>query len=574
MRRSIALKIFSIALLLLLLMVFVAAGSIFSVRGVRDELAEIADCYTPVSQSMSRVNVYSLEQELHRERLLDLLAAGTPDAEAIAGARALFEATSQAVDREIESTESLLERCGNGPSAALERGEAAHFQPMIRGIAKEQRDLRDLSARILALAERNEMTAAAEMRSFLSRERDEFIASVAELRSDIQSFTLASLQEAEQHEGRIVWLSIVITLGAALSGLLFASLAASGLVRPIRRLLDGTQAVENGKLETELPVTTRDEIGMLTEAFNHMVLQLRVKERIKDTFGKYIDPRIVEELIRSDAPVSKAEKRVVTVFFSDIAGFTSISEGMTPAGIVNLLNRYFTLMAQPITRRGGIIDKYIGDAIMAFWGPPFVGESEHARLACFAALDQIPMLGEFHKEMPELTGFRKGLPQIRFRIGIATGEVVVGNIGSEHIRSYTVMGDTVNLGSRLEGVNKHYGTTMMISEETQKMAADAIETRELDSIRVVGKSEPVRIYELLGRKGEVEGKILETRDRFEKGLAAYRNRDWEQARTCFEACRTLVPDDAPSQVFLERLTSLRENPPGLDWDGVWQFTHK
>ena len=574
MRRSIALKIFSIALLLLLLMVFVAAGSIFSVRGVRDELAEIADCYTPVSQSMSRVNVYSLEQELHRERLLDLLAAGTPDAEAIAGARALFEATSQAVDQEIESAESLLERCGNGPSAALERGEAAHFQPMIQAIEKEQRDLRDLSARILALAERNEMTAAAEMRSFLSRERDEFIASVAELRSDIQSFTLASLQEAEQHEGRIVWLSIVITLGAALSGLLFASLAASGLVRPIRRLLDGTQAVENGKLETELPVTTRDEIGMLTEAFNHMVLQLRVKERIKDTFGKYIDPRIVEELIRSDAPVSKAEKRVVTVFFSDIAGFTSISEGMTPAGIVNLLNRYFTLMAQPITRRGGIIDKYIGDAIMAFWGPPFVGESEHARLACFAALDQIPMLGEFHKEMPELTGFRKGLPQIRFRIGIATGEVVVGNIGSEHTRSYTVMGDTVNLGSRLEGVNKHYGTTVMISEETQKMAADAIETRELDSIRVVGKSEPVRIYELLGRKGEVEPKILETRDRFEKGLAAYRNRDWEQARTCFEACRTLVPDDAPSQVFLERLTSLRENPPGLDWDGVWQFTHK
>ena len=574
MRRSIALKIFSIALLLLLLMVFVAAGSIFSVRGVRDELAEIADCYTPVSQSMSRVNVYSLEQELHRERLLDLYAADTPDAEAIAGARALFEATSQAVDREIESTESLLERCGNGPSAALERGEAAHFQPMIQAIEKEQRDLRDLSARILALAERNEMTAAAEMRSFLSRERDEFIASVAELRSDIQSFSLASLQEAEQHEGRIVWLSIVITLGAALSGLLFASLAASGLVRPIRRLLDGTQAVENGKLETELPVTTRDEIGMLTEAFNHMVLQLRVKERIKDTFGKYIDPRIVEELIRSDAPVSKAEKRVVTVFFSDIAGFTSISEGMTPAGIVNLLNRYFTLMAQPITRRGGIIDKYIGDAIMAFWGPPFVGESEHARLACFAALDQLPMLGEFHKEMPELTGFRKGLPQIRFRIGIATGEVVVGNIGSEHIRSYTVMGDTVNLGSRLEGVNKHYGTTVMISEETQKMAADAIETRELDSIRVVGKSEPVRIYELLGRKGEVEGKILETRDRFEKGLAAYRNRDWGQARTCFEACRTLVPDDAPSQVFLERLTSLRENPPGLDWDGVWQFTHK
>ena len=574
MRRSIALKIFSIALLLLLLMVFVAAGSIFAVRGVRDELSEIADCYTPVGQSMSRVNVHALEQELLRERFLDLYAAGTPDGEAIARARALFEEKSQAVDQEIQGTESLLERCGSGPSPVLERGEAAHFQPMVRAIAKEQRDLRDLSGRIQALAERNELTAADEMRSLLSREREEFVAAVAELRSDVQSFSLASLEEAEQHEGRIVWLSILITLGAAVSGLLFASLAAGGLVRPIRRLLDGTQAVENGKLDTELPVTTRDEIGMLTQSFNHMVLQLRLKERIKDTFGKYIDPRIVEELIRSDAPVSKAEKRVVTVLFSDIAGFTSISEGMTPAGIVNLLNRYFTLMAQPITGRGGIIDKYIGDEIMAFWGPPFVGEAEHARLACFAALDQIPLLGEFQREMPDLTGFRKGFPQIRFRIGIATGEVVVGNIGSEHTKSYTVMGDTVNLGSRLEGVNKHYGTTLMISEETRKMAADAVETRELDSIRVVGKTEPVRIYELLGRKGEVEPRILEARDQFEKGLAAYRSQDWDQARTLFEACRKLAPGDAPSQVLLERLTSLRENPPGPDWDGVWQFTHK
>jgi adenylate cyclase len=394
------------------------------------------------------------------------------------------------------------------------------------------------------------------------------------LRTDLQAFTASSLREAQEHEERIVWLSVVITFGAGVSGLLFASLAASGLVRPIRLLVEGTQAVEHGKLETELPVTTRDEIGRLTESFNHMILQLRLKERIKETFGKYIDPRIVEQLIQSDAPVSKAERRVVTVFFSDIAGFTSISEGMTPGGIVNLLNRYFTLMAQPITRSGGIIDKYIGDAIMAFWCPPFVEESEHARRACFAALEQIAMLSEFQKEMPELTGFRKGLPQIRFRIGIATGEVVVGNIGSEQTRAYTVMGDTVNLGSRLEGVNKHYGTTLMISEETRKMAADAIEARELDSIRVVGKSEPVRIYELLGRKGEVPAKTLEARDQFERGLAAYRHRNWELARTCFEACRTIAPGDAPSQVFLERLTFVQENPPDTDWDGVWQFTHK
>ena len=242
MRRSIALKIFGIALLLLLLMGVVAAGSIFSVREVRDELMEIADCHAPVNHSISRINVHVLEQELHREHLLDLYAARTTESAAIARTRAAFEEKSRMVDQEVQNAEALLERCGSGRASLLEQAEVAHLQPMIQAIAKEQRDLRDLSARILALVERNETTAAAEIRSFLSRERDEFVASTAQLRADLQTFTAASLREAEQHEERIIWLSVVITFGAAASGLPFASLAASSLVRPIRLLVEGTQA--------------------------------------------------------------------------------------------------------------------------------------------------------------------------------------------------------------------------------------------------------------------------------------------------------------------------------------------
>src|SRR5438105_3707782 len=154
----------------------------------------------------------------------------------------------------------------------------------------------------------------------------------------------------------------------------------------------------------------------------------------------------------------------MTVFFSDLVGFTAISERLTPSGLVNVMNRYLSLMSQPIRAQKGLIDKYIGDAIMAFWGPPFTDREEHARLACFAALEQLQALEELRRMLPELMGLRKGLPEIDFRIGISTGDVVVGNIGSELTRAFTVLGDTVNLGSRLEGANKQYGTKILISE--------------------------------------------------------------------------------------------------------------
>src|SRR5262249_7069920 len=150
----------------------------------------------------------------------------------------------------------------------------------------------------------------------------------------------------------------------------------------------------------------------------------------------------------------------------------------------------------------GILDKFIGDCIMAFWGPPFTGADEQARLACLAALDQIAGLAAFRAELPDLTGLQRGLPEIDIRIGIATGDVVAGNIGSEQTRNYTVIGDAVNLASRLEGANKTYDTQVLISRATNH-AADTVETREIDSVLVVGKAEPQRIFELLGRKGEV-----------------------------------------------------------------------
>src|SRR5205823_5254304 len=288
----------------------------------------------------------------------------------------------------------------------------------------------------------------------------------------------------------------------------------------------GTLAVQQGVLETEIPVTSRDEVGELTASFNSMVRELRAKARIRETFGRYVDPRIVEGLIENtDALAGGGDRRVMTVFFCDMKGFTGLSEGMTPAGMVRIVNRYLAMMSEPIRRHRGIIDKYIGDAIMAFWGPPFTQPEEQAAFACMAGLEQLAALETYSAELPELMGIKR-VPHVDMRIGAATGEAIVGNIGSDVSMSYTVMGDAVNLASRLEGANKAFGTRFLVNSRTAEMAGELFEFREIDLILVDGKQEPEHAFEVVGRRGELTLAVRALLERFAEGLAAYRRRAW------------------------------------------------
>jgi adenylate cyclase len=361
---------------------------------------------------------------------------------------------------------------------------------------------------------------------------------------------------------------------AAVLGMMFAMLVSAGMTRPVRRLLEGARAVEAGKLDGTLVATSRDEIGHLTTAFNRMVEQLRLKERLRETFGKYVDPRVVEGLIEGPALAAEGQRRVMTVLFCDVRGFTSTSEGMTPQGLVKVMNRYFSTMSAPIRGHQGIIDKYIGDAIMAYWGPPFAEATEQARLASLAALEMLSLVPQLQAELPELLGIRTLPKTFDLRIGIATGEVLVGSIGSELMMSYTVMGDTVNLASRLEGANKEYGGRILVSEATIAGAAGAIEAREIDRLVTLGQTRPQAVYEIMARKGELTAAQAELRDRFAEGLAAYRARRWDEARRAFEAALKAVPGDGPSLTFIKRLDLFAAAPPADDWDGAWHLERK
>ena len=295
----------------------------------------------------------------------------------------------------------------------------------------------------------------------------------------------------------------------------------------------------------------------------------RQKRFIKDAFSTYLAPSVVAQLIKSpDRLVLGGEERIITAFFSDVQGFTSISEAMTPKELVELLNEFLTEMTDVILGHEGTVDKFEGDAIIAFFGAPNT-LPDHAARACKACIDMQKKLVRLRAKWKA-----ENRPELKMRIGLNTGSAVVGNMGSRSRMDYTMMGDTVNTAARLEGVNKIYGTFTMISDATFSYAKDEIFVRELDSISVVGKGEPVVAYELIGYPDEVEDTVKSVVRHYADGLLAYRNQRWEEAVSLFSEALSLAPDDGPSQTMLSRCRAFKDSPPGKDWDGVFTMTSK
>jgi class 3 adenylate cyclase len=575
MRFPIGLKIFGIAVGLLILMAAAALLNMRMTRTVDSQLTIIDQNYFPAYVALAQANIRSVEESAYVRRLLLAIAEPGDNAAKLDQLHQQVATTGKTSDERIADARRYINRQIADPLDFDDNIALARLDDKIEDLQEERRRYEGVLGKLLGAAEAGNKPVAGELLGELDDLRDDFDRKIDAARNEMRRLAGAAVIGTRAYQRRVVTIGVALLAIAALLGLTVAALVTLGLVRPVRRLLLGTAAVEHGALDTVVPVTSRDEIGSLTQSFNSMVGELRVKARIRDTFGKYVDPRIVAGLLdRPELTEAKGSRREMTILFCDMKGFTALSEGMTPAALVNVLNRYITVMSEPVRRNNGIIDKYIGDGIMAFWGPPFTGTDDHSGPACLAALDQLAGLAGFRAELPEITGLRRGFPEVDIRIGIATGDVVVGNIGSEQTRNYTVIGDTVNLASRLEAANKTYGTRALVSEGTNRFAADLVETREIDQVLVVGKTEPQRIFELLGRKGEVSGERLALRDAFGAALAAYRRKNWGEARAGFEGCLEIVPGDGPSTALLRRIAQFCTTAPGLDWDGVWSLTEK
>ncbi len=300
-----------------------------------------------------------------------------------------------------------------------------------------------------------------------------------------------------------------------------------------------------------------------------MIFEEREKRKIRRTFGQYVAPSVIALIEKDPQRYFKpgGEMKELTVMFSDIRSFTTIAEDMTPDELVAVLNEYLGEMTDVLFKSWGTLDKYIGDAIMAFWGSPYPQE-EHAIRGGACALDMVQRLEEMNRRWEA-----QGRKRLSIGIGLNTGPVNVGNMGSEKRLSWTVMGDHVNLASRLEGMTKEYHCPILISEFTYAQVQGAFVCRELDRIRVKGKLQPVAIYELLSYLPDFS-KHADRLARYESGLAAYRRHEWEQAIALFEDVLAHYPEDGPSQLLMNRCIEFRAESPAEDWDGVYVMKNK
>jgi adenylate cyclase len=554
---------------LLVLMVVVTWLSVLNFRQLNNQVRALSDWYLPLQQQVASVEILIRQQIVHMERVMAGMEVARPDPEFLAKESNGFDMRGVNADQIVDSSLRFLAEAEAEKDLKLDRATLAILGEQLPAIQTARQHFH-MTFRLFQI-EAQEGTPRSQkiVRETLLREKDTVDIEIGKTIDILNKLTQDTATEAKKEEKRATTLNWIITALAAALGFLSALFFTRSLVSPIKRLLGGTRAVEDGDLEVEIQVHSRDEIATLATSFNHMVVGLREKERIRATFGQYVDPRIVKTLLENRIGADKGERQVMTVFFSDLEGFTKMCEGLTPDAAVRFLNRYFSMMSEVVRAQQGIVDKYIGDSVMAFWGPPFTDPADHARLGCIAALDQMARLEDFRAWLPEMFSVRDNLPVVNVRMGIASGEVTVGNIGSEISRGYTVIGDTVNLASRLEQANKFYGTRILVSEATRTLAGDDLAFREIDSLRVAGKLETVRVYELLGMADELSESGRQRIQAYEAGLARYRAQDWDAAEAAFRECLAIEPQDPPSQVMLERIAAFRQTPPEAGWDGVW-----
>ena len=567
---SIRKKIFLLAGILLALFGAVVGVLATMQRLDGQQINNIVNYELPLSRQVSEFDVGTDRYELNIMRVLRLDPASPEELKA---AIATKQALTDELRKSVDETQSLLRRAIQDPNYRTEdRVDLARIEGSFKYLARSLDGFLAAGDQTMALLADGKLDEARAASLGFDKYAQTFGPDLSEIRRGLASLTERATRTVLARQQLNTYLSFALFIAACGIGLGISAIGSAQAVSGLRQLVASARAIASGANSAPVVILTRDEVGELARSFNSMVEELRSRERIKDTFGKFVDPRLINQLIGSGA--DQAERRTLTVFFSDIADFSGISEQLTASAVVNLLNSYFSEVATVIHEHHGFIDKYIGDAVMAFWISPFSAGDTHASDACLAALAQQEAIVALRAKLPEITGMRRNPPKLMIRMGIATGEAVVGTVGAASSRSYTVMGDTVNLASRIEGINKTYRCSITLSEETFRLAQDVIEARELDLIIVAGKTEPIRLYEAMSRAGELSPEQIALRDLFAEGLAAYRRRDWDEAHNRFESCLRHAPEDGPSQLFIERIAVLRNEPPPADWGGIWRFAEK
>ncbi len=368
--------------------------------------------------------------------------------------------------------------------------------------------------------------------------------------------------------------NIYIMIISLCTSLVVIVIFAKSLSSPILSLLDETVKISKGMFKLNIQRTTNDEVGILTDYFITMAKGLEEREKVKSILGSMIDPVVVQEAMNDLVALKRGSEKTITAFFSDVAGFSNISEQLKSVDLASLLNEYLSAMTLILQKHNGVLDKYIGDAIVGIFGAP-VDVPNHSIKACHASLQMINKLTDLREYWIKNNLYSKEAQEMDVRIGLNTGPAKVGFMGTDNMGSFTMMGDTVNLAARLEAAGKDYGVNILISEMIKDNIQNEFFIRELDLVRVKGKNEPVKLYELISTLSDIPGNLKESTEIYQDAFKNYLNRDFSNAiKLLNESIKARGKKDKSANMIIERCETYIINPPSENWDGVYTRTHK
>ena len=383
----------------------------------------------------------------------------------------------------------------------------------------------------------------------------------------------ANIVETILHERYLVPISHSTTTGLLFAAALIGTWLAA-LLRPIRAaivllivlvlyLLASSILFDQGTLLNLVYPPSAVMLGFAVSQVYRVTFEQAQQQILQSVMARYLSPSVSQWVLKQPERLTLGgETRTMTVFFCDLRGFTTLSQAMDPQALVALLNDYMSAMTEIVFRHDGVLDKYIGDEIMAFWNAP-MDQPDHAQRACAAAVDMVERLRRLRVQWKE-----RGGPQLELGIGINTGSMVVGNMGSRDRLAYTVLGDAVNIASRLQGVNKDYGTRILIGEETKRAAGEGFIYRYLDLVQVKGRDKSLAVYEVVARMGQLDPARTAMLERYAQGVECYQSRRWAEAADLFADLLAGYPGDGPADLYLRRCREFVIAPPPPGWDGV------
>src|SRR5512132_443921 len=468
------------------------------------QIRSVVDFAIPAYGALARSHIRSLEQAVELRRSLLLAEDPAASDNAIAEHVQAFLTAQTEFRHEIADAERLLESQRDSTSSESAASDLQRLTEALAGLGALTETYEKEAGACVASVRARSLSEARQRLVTIDGLRHELAERLEAARAGMFAVLKTISKEAQAAQARAQMATIVVFVLSSILGLGVAAIGAVRLIRSIKSLVRVAEAVERGNLDTRIEIASRDEIGRLAASFNRMTEGLRMRDWIRDTLGRYVDRRIAEQLIQShNFLTERGDRRQVAVMFCDLAGFATLSERVEAERLVQFLNAYFSLIAREIAATDGIIDKYIGDAVMAYWCPPFVPQDQVALRSADAALlclGQMPAVTAASREIFD-GGAQAYHP--RFRIGIASGQSITGSIGAEERRNYTVIGDTVNLASRIEGANRLYRTTNLVCGRTAEAIRANFELREIDTVGLPGIDMPQAIFEIVGRAGQI-----------------------------------------------------------------------